>query len=740
MPTRRPQRLSTARIVLLAVLVTLALLCVGYLVYFVPALIRNARRQRELDPHMNPYDDSSSGSGSGGSGGDDDEHQQTPPPLQPQRQQPRRGAGARNSSSGFGDGLVPLDPNDPWAVAVRRGAEASSPPSSSSSSSSSSPLLDAAARPAGLPADDTVEHWFPEKTRVVTADERRGRWSEPALLQGYDPHRPNRACDALPPNVTVTTDASVVLGEVSVTRMPRWRERQLRGDHFVDAETAKASTALSCRYAFVLMVSNHRYVDGALVMAQTLWNASLQLRRKRACLVMLTSEKLAVDSVRQLALMFDVVKAMRTLGSFVPKSYYAPTFDKAYLWSLTEFRQVMFMDADHFVSDATHIERLLMSDAEDEAEDDDSNNNDNGNNGAKNKKQQKQKRRAAEFPANRMVAVGDHDYFQTGLMVIRPNMHIFVDLYLEFRYGPFGYNQWRARDGILIRNCFLRSNDGIEHPRGLAHYYGFFKPWFDVLKSRKITKEPIPFDKMYWSWWERYEALHTGLFRFMPIIGAYGGKARKAHIKEQLRRRFRCVPGGDGAGAGAGAGDSSIDRACFMWIQRHRGSEEYLLPVSAVRARWWNLRVPSLTFVLDDAPRLAPGAAVVTAAPSSCVDVCARRGGLVCRDDAFHWSPLSTCAGLANVLARADGANGSAASSSVRPCSAGCTFRTDGVTLPLVGGAGHGECAIHSFLAQKFQPRCDATEIVPGDAQKASRRVCPCVSAAQQNTSGVVDM
>lgn len=114
MPTRRPQRLSTARIVLLAVLVTLALLCVGYLVYFVPALIRNARRQRELDPHMNPYDDSSSGSGSGGSGGDDDEHQQTPPPLQPQRQQPRRGAGARNSSSGFGDGLVPLDPNDPW--------------------------------------------------------------------------------------------------------------------------------------------------------------------------------------------------------------------------------------------------------------------------------------------------------------------------------------------------------------------------------------------------------------------------------------------------------------------------------------------------------------------------------------------------------------------------------------------------------------------------------------------------
>lgn len=646
------------------------------------------------------------------------------------------------------------------------------------------------------------DNWFPEKTQFITEASRRDRWSERALLQNYKPDRPDRACDLLASNITITRDESIVLGEVSVTRMPKWREKQLRkwkasksNSSTVPSLSSSASPSTeTCNYAFVLMVSNHKYVDGALVLAHTLWRTSSKVQQGEFCLVMLTSEKLHPDSIRQLSLVFDVVKAMRTLGTFVPKSYYAPTFDKAYLWSLTEYRYVMFLDADHYVTDATHLENLLVSggglanriDPHDRRRRHRQHRhhlgeakkvlvtNTNSSDGAKDDEEEyvlndSDNVSGESWPANRIAAVGDHEYFQTGLMILKPSMDIFVDLYLEFRYGKFGYNQWRARDGILIRNCFLKSNDGISHPAGIFHFYGYFKPWFDFRKSRKITKEPIQFDGMYTKWWDAYEELHLSLFQYLPLSpnSYYGGgkKNRKQHLKEQSKRRFKCRESDEGDVGGNGGGRTinygTINPACFLWLQRHRDAEEYLQPLSSVKARWWNLKVPSLklyaTTPSSGSPRPLSMLRESTVAANnknandsfesrtSCNAVC-RRHKLVCRDDAFQWSSLSDCDAFRKMLQQGFYFNDSSFSISSdqrqqqqqgQPllCKS-CHLRVDGVNLPFINLQSQ-ECFIHSFYAQKFQPRCDVGFSSERDVNSLVR-ICPCVSIAEQNISGVV--
>eukprot|EP00742_Colponemidia_sp_Colp-10_P014553 GILJ01016540.1.p1 GENE.GILJ01016540.1~~GILJ01016540.1.p1 ORF type:complete len:773 (+),score=117.94 GILJ01016540.1:196-2319(+) len=276
----------------------------------------------------------------------------------------------------------------------------------------------------------------------------------------------------------------------------------------VAAANPKDKDPVVVKYAYVLMISNHKYVDGALVVAQSLRQHSEMVKSGEADLVIIISEKIKLSSVLLLTRVFTRVKIMYTMAAFASQSYYSTTFDKIYLFWLTEYKVLFFMDADSLV---TGNPDGLLLDKENEgnagAEDDDGGKHRHGHH----KKPRK---------ATPLTAVGGGDYFQTGLLIAKPDRQLFADLYLEFRLGLFQYNQWRARDGVLMRTCFMAHHTNIEHPVDrLYHFYGFVKPWFNKDGKYKYGKgdEKLSYNPNYWDWWRRYEELH---FRYFVTIAA----------------------------------------------------------------------------------------------------------------------------------------------------------------------------------------------------------------------------
>ena len=274
--------------------------------------------------------------------------------------------------------------------------------------------------------------------------------------------------------------------------------RRRRGAPLIAAEPEPV-----VKYAYVLMISNHKYVDGALVVAQSLRQHSAMVRSGEADLVLIITEKIKMSSVRLLTRVFTRVKVMYSMSTYAPNSYYKTTFDKIYLFWLTEYKVVLFMDADSLVTgnpDGLILDKEFEGDEAYSA---------------------KRYRRGKVHKPTPLTAVGGGDYFQTGLLIAKPDRQLFTDLFLEFRLGAFGYNQWRARDGVLIRTCFMGPHTNIEHPLDrLYHFYGFVKPWFNKDGNYKYGKgdDRLTFSPQYLDWWRRYEELHGRYFATIAAV------------------------------------------------------------------------------------------------------------------------------------------------------------------------------------------------------------------------------
>ena len=272
----------------------------------------------------------------------------------PSRQGPRHGDNRFTRPSGDSPTPQPPAPRPPTA----RPAE---------TEASTSPLSAAPIRVPTWPAGRPMAEIDTSSTRQFTG---------PELLAKYVKDRPNRVCIPLPENVSTELEADHKLGIVSETRMPAWRRAEyralypLKADDSDPEETVEATSGGDgasvpghAAYAYVMMVSNHKYVDGALVMGDSMREHSPLVRTGKADLVILVSEKMHPDSLRQLALVFDSVRAIRTLGDFTPKSYYKTTFDKAYLLTMVEYRRVLFLDADHLMSKGKSVDRFFSKPA-----------------------------------------------------------------------------------------------------------------------------------------------------------------------------------------------------------------------------------------------------------------------------------------------------------------------------------------------------------------------------------------
>lgn len=527
---------------------------------------------------------------------------------------------------------------------------------------------------------------LPDLVLVSRDTEQSHTLAEMIAAVNYSKHRTPKACEQLADNVTIDLSDPFRIGVVMEV-LGRQNTTIAAGGRAPGPNISNPPQSSVVRqgkpYAYVLMVSNHKYIDGAIVVADSLAEYSEYVRSNQCDLVLLVPEKINRDVLLQLSFVFHRVKIVRSMDVFSDKSYYKTTFDKMYLYYLQEYESIIFFDADSLIT--ANPDKLFQ-------------------------------KVSTQHP---LTAVGGGDYFQTALLILKPNWHIFLDLYLEYRYGSFGYNQWRARDGILFRNCLMSMHDNIGHPtNSVFHFYGFIKPWFNKDAVYKHAKDKQEFEAHYKVWWERYERLHTTYFA--PLAAAniaadpnykYGETALNS------KKNGKFLP------LGIKSFDEAkrVDPFHYMWIQRFSGGSEYLRPTFRKYAELRNipsLKDQDISIVVAKKEKL------------SCDAVCSDQGS-ACVADALQHSALNDCQYVYR------GTIGG------QRCTT-CTSVFDNPAAPFVKGgvwsdnaAGGSaktkvvagvECFSNFLHEPTAMPLCNAT--APG----IGRRICACRSTLMQKT------
>jgi hypothetical protein len=353
---------------------------------------------------------------------------------------------------------------------------------------------------------------------------------------------------------------------------------------------------LFTKRAYVLVLSNEAFVDGALVMGRSLKNTSVGLGDGsiQLCIVV-TSGRLSAASLQRLLYTdFDVVVEVPSLAVRVPDAGFKDTFDKSYIFALTCYNLIVFMDAD-MVSVRSPDKLFEKTKGKDE---------------------------------NWVGAIGfrdgkQGDYFQTGMMVIRPSAAVFASIMEEFNENvpPKGhkYTGMNGRDGVLLRSVFRSRFVSIDNkfsrnldPRKpisdelvCLHLRGKHKPWFDWTKPVTDPEGKKEFGFTYLKWWEIYEAIHYS----------------SAEYQAALRGEHVLGYGGKFSGPG-------VTPLTHVWMMRNT-SKEYVQLLSAEDRK-----------VRD----LSPSGFVAVAGKlgDDCVATCSARG-LRCTEAGFSYTQMQSC-------------------------------------------------------------------------------------------------
>lgn len=111
-------------------------------------------------------------------------------------------------------------------------------------------------------------------------------------------------------------------------------------------------TLITTNEAYVTLVTNEAYVAGACVLAQSLRNAGTH----RSICCMVVSGALSAESIAALRALFTAVSFVEMLDSgdadnlaLLGRPELGPTFTKIRLWQQTQFKKVVFLDADTLV-------------------------------------------------------------------------------------------------------------------------------------------------------------------------------------------------------------------------------------------------------------------------------------------------------------------------------------------------------------------------------------------------------
>ncbi|KAH8595930.1 nucleotide-diphospho-sugar transferase [Bisporella sp. PMI_857] len=237
-------------------------------------------------------------------------------------------------------------------------------------------------------------------------------------------------------------------------------------------------------YATLLL--NDFYLPGALVLAHSLRDAGTTKRLA----VLVTSDSVSRDVIAQLEHIFDYIIPVERITNQTPANLYLmnradlhSTFTKIVLWKQTQFRKIVYMDAD-MVALRAPDELFNLSQ-----------------------------------PFSAAPDIGWPDLFNTGLMVLTPNMG---DYYALLAMAQRGISFDGADQGLLnmhFKNTFNRISftynvtpsahyqylpayKHFQSSISAGHFIGPNKPWN---QGREASQGSTPYDEMVGRWWSVYD-------------------------------------------------------------------------------------------------------------------------------------------------------------------------------------------------------------------------------------------
>ena len=341
---------------------------------------------------------------------------------------------------------------------------------------------------------------------------------------------------------------------------------------------------------FAVVISNEEYVDGALVLGVSFRNHSLLLQADKAHLIAIVPEEaVCEESIERLQIAgWNHIVRVPDLTKVAPKSHWAGTFNKLYMFNLTQFWRVATFDVDMLMlrnPDSvfkTHLPNESFIGAL-------------GN--SHNKK---------------------HPYFQSGMMLIVPSAAAFESMMHDFHTDPV-HKTINGRDGKIIRTYYkdryINLNDdlsahlGVHEPLDSVigfHFRGEWKPWFNKEfpptkveygnKDGKLIEQEL--GEAFRLWWKTYEHLHIAGFADMPSPSD---------------------------------APKNYDPKKHVWLLRHT-TQSYTQLLSDVDIAERNLTYRRLTL-----EKSKPG--------DSCDDVCSARQA-ICKEDALSFVEINSCNAL----------------------------------------------------------------------------------------------
>ncbi|KAH6681937.1 nucleotide-diphospho-sugar transferase [Halenospora varia] len=237
-------------------------------------------------------------------------------------------------------------------------------------------------------------------------------------------------------------------------------------------------------YATLLLSDS--YLPGALVLAHSLRDSGTT--KKLA--VLFTADTISADALTQLRALYDYVIPVERLTNQTPANLFLmgrgdlhSTFTKINLWRLVQFRKIVYVDAD-----------MVAIRAPDELFD-------------------------LPHAFSAAPDIGWPDIFNTGLMVLTPNMG---DYYALMAMAQRGISFDGADQGLLnmhFKNTFNRLSftynvtpsahyqylpayKHFQSSISMAHFIGQEKPW---TQGRDANNGSTPYDEMVGRWWAVYD-------------------------------------------------------------------------------------------------------------------------------------------------------------------------------------------------------------------------------------------
>ncbi|KAH9593461.1 hypothetical protein LSM04_005916 [Trypanosoma melophagium] len=408
--------------------------------------------------------------------------------------------------------------------------------------------------------------------------------------------------------------------------------------------------------AYITCISNEAFVDGALVLGVSLRRTSLFLQQRVADLVVLiTSGRVSEASRQRLHVegTYDHVFEVPSLATRVSATArFRDTFDKLYMFNLSMYEKLVFMDADMI---ALRSMDALFS--------------------------------TPRLRGPRQVgAIGGHGYFQTGMLVFIPAPAVFDCVYEAYRSGtpPDGrrFVGGAARDGALLRHVFQshytpisnvysrnlnpryrleRPPPGETRPIIAVHLRGTVKPWFDKrLPNHNTELGKKEYGFTYLHWWTLYEEeVHKKSVYYRkalemqreghavgsyPIVvdgipfavGNHSGKTTNGSINADNNSNGNNDNNHNESSGNPSEGEPHISPLTHVWMQRHSNAS-YVQLLSYEDKKRRNRTLPHMRKIASSTYGL------------SCDVVCSE-AGLRCSQEALQFSSLNDCDELKSVF------------------------------------------------------------------------------------------